>query len=190
MIYSLTDIGLLAILEGLRGRTSIRELYLDQNDFGPRATQALVNLVTGRNCHWSLLHLSQANFRNADCVALADSLHSNLSLTDLDLSRNSIGHTDSLQATHRGAVVAIAEVLESMNCHLQKLNLAWNLIRDNSAQRLSQAFLLNHSITFLDVSSNRLGEIGAYQLADALQWNKTLNHLNLANNGIASCAGM
>mmetsp|Transcript_13174 Transcript_13174/g.14537 ORF Transcript_13174/g.14537 Transcript_13174/m.14537 type:complete len:99 (-) Transcript_13174:109-405(-) len=49
---------------------------------------------------------------------------------------------------------------------------------------MAEALKFNHSVTELDLGSNKIGVVGARALAETLKVNRTLTHLDLGDNQI------
>lgn len=75
-------------------------------------------------------------------------------------------------------------MLSDRSCRIESLKLAWNMIRFESGVALMQSLKENHSLTYLDVSYNGLGQEGAEMLGDALHVNTTLCSVLISNNNI------
>ena len=106
--------------------------------------------------------------------SLSLALKANSSLTNLDLTLNSIGDT--------GAEF-LSQALR-VNSSLTYLDLTENSIGDTGAESLSQALTVNSSLTNLDLTGNSIGDTGVESLSQALTVNSSLTNLNLCFNGI------
>ena len=98
----------------------------------------------------------------------------NSSLTDLDLSCNSICDLGGK---------SLSQIL-TVNSSLTNLNLSHNSIGDTGANSLFQALTRNSTLTNLNLSHNSIGDIGAKSLFTAIARNSTLTNLNLSHNNI------
>ena len=72
----------------------------------------------------------------------------------------------------------------SSNTSLTYLDLSSNKICDSVAASLSQALSVNTSLTYLDLSSNKIYNSGAASLSQALSVNTSLTYLDLSSNRI------
>ena len=72
----------------------------------------------------------------------------------------------------------------SSNTSLTYLDLSSNKICDSGAASLSQALSVNTSLTYLDLSSNEIYNSGAASLSQALSVNTSLTYLDLSSNRI------
>jgi hypothetical protein len=107
-------------------------------------------------------------------LALATALHSNTTLTSLNLGYNHIGDE---------GVPALATAL-MINKTLTSLNLKGNQIGPAGAQALAAALMNNKTLTSFDLRSNQIRDEGAQALATAIQNNTALKNLNLEGNQI------
>ena len=127
----------------------------------------------GEHLHFSYLKLDE-EISKYEVVSLSKALSVNSSLTNLDLSDNTVGDSGA---------VSLSQAL-AVNSSLTNLDLTRNSIRDFGAASLSQALSVNSSLTNLDLSGNDIGYAGAASLSQALAVNSSLTHLNLRGNCI------
>ncbi|CAH3103680.1 unnamed protein product, partial [Porites lobata] len=127
----------------------------------------------GEHLHISYLKLEPLIWRY-DIVTLSKALSVNSSLTNLDLSYNSIGDSGAASLSQALAV----------NSSLTNLDLTGNDIGCSGAAPLSQALAVNSSLTNLDLHGNSIGYSGAASLSQALAVNSSLTNLNLSGNRI------
>ena len=127
----------------------------------------------GEHLHISYLKLEPLIWEY-DIVPLSKALSVNSSLTNLDLSYNSIGDSGAASLSQALAV----------NSSLTNLSLNLNSIGDFGAASLSQALAVNSSLTNLDLSANSIGDSGAASLSQALGVNSSLTNLDLSANSI------
>ena len=80
-------------------------------------------------------------------------------------------------------IALLANALQK-NHSLTYLKLRENQVGDAGASALAKALQNNHSLTKLDLSSNQVGDAGASALAKALQKNHSLTDLNLGRNKV------
>ena len=133
------------------------------------------NLVCtlGEHLHITYLKLEPSIWRY-EVVSLSKALSVNSSLTNLDLSENSIGASGAASLSQALAV----------NSSLTNLKLNLNGICHPGAAFLSQALAVNSSLTNLDLSENGIGDPGAASLSQALAVNSSLTNLKLNLNSI------
>jgi len=122
----------------------------------------------------SCLLLQQCNLPDSLIPFLMSALPSSPTLTELDLSQNSLGP---------GGFAAIAQGLLHEN-ELRSLRLAHNPGRGEGLQFLSNALRSNPNLLRLDLSCVGAGDPGACHLAGALMENTHLRILNLSENQI------
>ena len=104
--------------------------------------------------------------------ALGDMLRSNHTLTELDLSWNSI---------RLESAIAIAVALEK-NTTLKTLLLGYNSFGDMPSQVLGRTLKTNTGLTVLDLEYNSITPKAATVLANAISFNGTLLKLNINGN--------
>jgi Ran GTPase-activating protein (RanGAP) involved in mRNA processing and transport len=141
-----------------------------------RALAAAVNLET--------LDISQNKCGDNGAVAICHALKGNTRLLKLNLRQNEIGARGGKE---------IGDLLACPGLRLKKLNVSWNSIRGYGSSALCRAVGANVYLQRLDISWNIVGEESALQLGDALARNKSMFYLNLEHCGIndvsaVSCA--
>ncbi|CBN74609.1 Hypothetical leucine rich repeat protein [Ectocarpus siliculosus] len=147
-------------------------------------------------------------------AAIMVAVATNTTLKTLNLSGNNMGGTSDLIASHhhqqRGSAASaaagvggsggevggadrltggasVALALDSNNS-LTYLDLSWNKIGEINAAPIGLALENNHALRWLSLAGNRLGDQGAFSLGEALGVNCSLTHLDVSFNGI-SCSG-
>ncbi|CAH3152027.1 unnamed protein product [Porites evermanni] len=125
------------------------------------------------------LALQQGEIRHRDiddaaAAVIAAVLEANTTLTNLDLSRNSVGPAGA---------ESLATALKT-NTTLTNLDLSQNNVGPAGADSLATALKTNTTLTNLDLSQNNVGPAGAESLATALKTNTTLTNLNLSRNNV------
>ena len=121
------------------------------------------------------LQLSSNNISDAGATDLAQALHHNSTLKVLHLSRNNISYAGA---------TALAQALHH-NSALKELHLSCNNISDAGATALAQALHHNSALKELDLSHNNISDVGATALAQALHHNSTLKMLDMSHNNIS-----
>ncbi len=145
------------------------------------------------------------NFIDYRCMQLlAEGLHCNHTLTQLNISFNPIGdeglellsatllynrHLQVLNANRigvgsKGVSFLAAALLNNQNSSLKKLDLSWNLIKDDGALKLADLLVNNPPLVELNLNNNRICCRGARALALALDqfYNRRMEKLHLGNN--------
>ena len=120
------------------------------------------------------LNLSHNSIGDTGAASLSQALTVNSSLTNLDLVSNSIGHTGA---------ASLSQAL-TVNSSLTNLDLSWNSIGHTGAASLSQALTVNSFLTNLNLRANSMGHPGAESLSQALKVNSSLTNLDLKENSI------
>ena len=170
--------GLLALAQALHLNSTLQEKSLkrlivtvngdnEANDFA----QLLVEYpYMVDNINKQYLH----NITDAGAAAIAQALHHNSTLKELDLS-NSISDAGA---------VALAQALHH-NSTLKDLNLSSNRISDVGVVALAQALHHNSTLKMLDLSGNdAIGKEGTHQLVQALTVNTSLTKVTSYYGGL------
>ena len=182
----LTDESLGPILRACMNCKCLKKLDVGGNKMDEDASEAMGELLGHYNCNLEILNMCKADVDDGECAELIEKLADNYSVHELDLSNNLIGIGESnniVNPDYDTGGEAIAEMLEKGG-NLKALNLAWNLIRSDSARQLGESLTNNTVLTVLDLSYNAFGDAGGQAIGGALFTNNTLRRLNLANNAI------
>ena len=164
--HNIGDEGACSFGASLIKNSNVRRLYFNSNHAHPVLTKVL---------HHGRHHLTNKKISDAGVTAIAQALHHNSTLLQLDLSNNSI--------TDAGAT-AVAQALHH-NSTLWKLDLSNNSITDAGATAVAQALHHNSTLLQLDLSNNSVSDAGVTAVAQALHHNSTLWKLDLSNNSIS-----
>jgi len=146
---------------------SITELKLSEYTLETKDIENLANVLSN-NTSLKILDLSYNKIGDIGALHLATSLRYNTTLQKLNLTRNDI--TDN-GATYLGNAL-------KYNTGLQALNLTRNDITDG-VKKLAEGLFNNTSLKILDLSYNKIGDIGALHLANSLLTNTSLQSLLL-----------
>ena len=163
--HNIGDEGACSFGASLIKNSKVWRLYFNSNHAHPVLTRVL---------HHGRHHLTNKKISDAGVTALAQALHHNSTLQQLDLSNNSI--TDA-------GVTAIAQALHH-NSTLWKLDLSSNSVSDAGTTAVAQALHYNSTLRELDLSNNSVSDAGTTAVAQALHHNSTLRKLDLSNNSI------
>ena len=188
---NLTDEGVAAILEAVKPITTLKYLDISRNKMDDDAADALASYVQQEDCPCESLVMQVSDVDDFEGERFVSCLMNNRSITEIDLSDNLLGRAEVMRAVVPDMCTcteAFAQMLESDNCILKKLTLAWNTIRLQSCISLCRSLRTNQSLTYLDMSYNSLSHDGGEALGDALLENEVLQHLNIASNAINSSA--
>ncbi|XP_051777884.1 NACHT, LRR and PYD domains-containing protein 3-like isoform X22 [Erpetoichthys calabaricus] len=158
----------------------LTELNLSKNNMEDSGVDQLCEGLRSENCKLEKLSLSYCRLSSRCCLALSSALSAPHSrLTELNLSNNN-NMEDS-------GVDQLCEGLRSENCKLEKLNLELCGLTSRCSSSLSSVLSSPHSrLTMLDLSGNKLGDLGAHQLCEGLRTPKCkLEKLRLSGNEIS-----
>ncbi|XDV53593.1 hypothetical protein PO909_022061 [Leuciscus waleckii] len=145
----------------LRSNPSLRELDLSGNNIGDSGVDQLSALLADPQCKLEKLELRSCNISDGGCAVLSSALRSNLSLRELDLSKNNFGNA---------GVKQLSTLLKHTQCKLEKLGLRSCNISDGGCADLSSALRSNPShLRELDLSENVITDSGMKQLSDLLE---------------------
>ena len=182
----LTDVGLGAIVQVIIQKSDLTVLNIGQNKIDGETAQALADYIASPSCSIQELYLSNADVDDLEVQTFTTSLHTNRSIKVLDLSHNLIGVMENINVVQPDFVTggeAIAEML-LVNNSLTSLNLAWNLIRKESAVAVGQALAHNTGLISLNLSYNALANDGSQAVGHALVSNNCLEALDLSYNNV------
>jgi hypothetical protein len=150
------------MVRGVLSDVTMSSMNLSFNSLGADGTVIFIN---------ALLQADFFRFDKAISSAECAGLHS--ALTDLDLSRNSIGIAGS---------AAIESLLAAPKCTIKNLVLCSNMLADPGCAMVFRALKHNTSLTSLNISENGASNAAGYQIGISLEANSFLSHLNLAYN--------
>ncbi|MCC8377742.1 MAG: hypothetical protein LN567_05110 [Rickettsia endosymbiont of Graphium doson] len=171
------DIGDIEIIEVLKikvlkGNNTLTSLDLSVNgitDKGVAKIGEFLELNTLKS-----LSLDTNSITDIGSAIIVKALNGNTSLTELSLAYNNISD---------------ATIIEALNYNiLTSLILKGNFIADDGATKIGEYLANNNSLTFLDLSTNRI-ENGD-RIGEALRNNNTLTYLDLSENKIEFAAGI
>ena len=119
------------------------------------------------------LLLGSTSLRSSDMQSLGQMLTSNNTLSVMDISGNAIG-PDGCQY-----------LADCRNISLNKVIMSRCKLGVSGADKIG-IMLCHSSITYVDLGSNSIGDVGVEKLIEHLKSNKTIKHLGLWNNDITS----
>ena len=117
------------------------------------------------------LLLGNTSLRSSDMQSLGQMLTSNSTLSVMDISGNDIG-PDGCQY-----------LADCRNISLSKLKMSGCKLGVSGADKIG-IMLCHSSITYVDLNSNSIGDVGVEKLVEHLKFNKTIKHLGLWGNDI------
>ncbi|KAK3274479.1 hypothetical protein CYMTET_17331 [Cymbomonas tetramitiformis] len=163
------DRGMAAIAAALERNRALTALHATSNIINLQGSQAIAKALK-TNCVLTKLVMAGNNLGSDGAAALAGALAANVFLADLDIAECAIGDIGA----H-----AIGQALE-FNHMLTSLNLRKNRI-EHQVVAISRALAKNQTLTKLSLAENTLTADGALLVAEAIQMNPVINHLNLAS---------
>ncbi|XP_063048966.1 NACHT, LRR and PYD domains-containing protein 3-like, partial [Engraulis encrasicolus] len=194
-----------SLAAALSSGSSLRQLYLTNNNLQDSGVALLSAALGNPLCQLETLKLRNCNLTGKSCSSLAAALSSGSSLRQLDLSRN-YSLQDSgvaLLSAALGNPLCQLETLKLYDCKLtekscsslaaalssgsslRKLDLTWNNLRDSGVALLSAA--LGNPLSQLEtldlISCNLTGK-SCSSLAIALSSGSSLKQLDLSHNNL------
>ncbi|XP_051865187.1 NACHT, LRR and PYD domains-containing protein 3-like isoform X2 [Pristis pectinata] len=129
---------------------SLVELELSGGKLGDSAVKLLAAALKVTKYKIRRLKLWCIGLSGSSAEDLASALSINSSLTELDLSDNELGHS---------GVKLVSAALRDPVCKIKKLELRGVGLTDSGAEDLASALSTNRSLTELDLSDNKLGDL-------------------------------
>uniref|UniRef100_A0A8C1LEY6 NACHT domain-containing protein n=1 Tax=Cyprinus carpio TaxID=7962 RepID=A0A8C1LEY6_CYPCA len=160
----LTDKSCPALATVLGSDTSLKELYMNNNNLQNSGVKLLCTGLKNINCKLEILSLKNNCITEGGCHVLAAALNSNPSnLTELDLSENKLGNP---------GMKIILTLFENVQCRMEKLKLNCISITDEGCAALASA--INSNLRELDLSRNQIGDSGVTEISSLLRNSQTL----------------
>lgn len=188
---ALTDEGASALLDAVMHLPNITSLDISMNKIDGNAADSLADYLKAKTCPLKTLTLTGADIDDSECDRFITALRYNTTMTELDMSNNKIGVSETLNVVKpdfRTGSEALATFLMKSDCSLETLKLHWNMIRLDGAVTFANSLRFNSSLTDLDISYNSFARHGGEALGDALVENKTLRTLNVCGNSFNATA--
>ena len=160
-----------SLAQVLNGLQQLHTLNLCDNEIGPSGAGALADALCS-NTTLATLTLSCNEIRSDGAAEIANALSRNATLKYLLLASNSIG---DLGASHMAAAIAgRAPPLPGLGeCSLVELQLGFNGITDNGADKLGVALKKNNHVTELGLPGNDISATKMEAIVSALHANLT-----------------
>ncbi|KAG1944037.1 NACHT, LRR and PYD domains-containing protein [Pimephales promelas] len=181
----LTDEGCSAVTSALKSNPShLRHLYLGGNKLGDLGVKNLSDLLMIPQCKLETIYLQSCSITEKQSLILTSALKSNPShLRDLSLSENKLGDS---------GVKNLSDLLMNPQCKLEKLHLDSCSITEEQSLILTSALKSNPShLRHLDLSENKLGDLGVNHLCDVLKDSHCkLERLSLKDCGITDVSAL
>ncbi|GMH33627.1 hypothetical protein BSKO_01461 [Bryopsis sp. KO-2023] len=152
----------------------LTSLRLNKTSLGEEGVLSIVSALKNGNMKLSILSLSGTLMANKSAIAFGELFEFNHTLTELDLSWNSI---KSEGAKH------LARGLMS-NATLHKLNLSWNGLENDGVTALGEMLMMNLGIKELNLISTRAGAEACLIISEGLKANDILETLYMDGNPI------
>ncbi|XP_059158900.1 leucine-rich repeat-containing protein 34-like isoform X2 [Physella acuta] len=197
--------GAVAIAHALRTNTTLKVLRLNGNKMGNKGGMAFAQALQ-INTTLESLDIGDADLTIECLIALATVLRDNHTLKALNVNRPLLWTVQEEPTDHFTRMIKVNKGLREL--HMQKfnmrdlgacrfaenlvhnftltyLNLSCNRITRDGVKELSKVLKLNTALRVLDLSFNRLEDDGAMHLAEAIgPYNTTLECLNIVSNKI------
>ncbi|XP_051865130.1 uncharacterized protein LOC127566655 [Pristis pectinata] len=163
----LTYSGVEDLVSALSANQSLTELNLGFNELGDSGVKLLSAALRGPEYEIQRLVLDHVGLTDSAAEVLASALSTQLSLTELDLTGNSLGDS---------GVKLLSAALSNPECNIQRLELYNVGLTDSGAEYLVSALSTNRSLTELEMSFNSLtdGSVPALRrlilTLPSLQW--------------------
>lgn len=200
--------GVIALCAALKHEDcKLVDLDLSNNNVNYEGVRSLCDLLKLQTARLTHLALRRNSLTARDIEPLRDVLRNNLTLTNLDLSANTLGDAGA-ECLYRGltgvnsgrlenlsvgrnemesrGIKLLSDALKSENCGLKRLNLAWSKIGDVGMKHICDALKDgNCQLTSLDLSCNEINQTGLQYLCLALQSsNCKIVNLHLSSNNL------
>ncbi|MDP2434870.1 MAG: hypothetical protein Q8P67_03940, partial [archaeon] len=172
--------GALALANGLRGNTTLRDLDFGETEVGKEGGEEILAMALRGNGSLRRLEVGQERLGRGGGLVVATMLKQNSALQALSLGANAMGPT---------AGEALAQAMER-NCGLKTLVLMANQLGKECGKALGKALGSNSTLTALTVGPNRIGSEGGEAIARGLCGNASLRTLVLRANQMGPGVGV
>ncbi|CCW60955.1 unnamed protein product [Phytomonas sp. EM1] len=182
-----SDYPMIGVPSDLRNCNDV--LNLSYAGLGTQGSFALAAALRVNSSIQTLI-LSNNYITTSGAMAIIDAIIESRNVTEVNLSSNRIGAPETypgVNASLRGGDVI--NKLISSGSIITKLSLRDNYISDTDLEIFSETLAENITLQHLDLSYNKLGHLGAIELAKVLSRNADLREINLERNtfGAAGC---
>ncbi|XP_030687399.1 leucine-rich repeat-containing protein 74A [Globicephala melas] len=171
---SITEEGILSLVEMLQENYYLQEMNISDNDLGLEGARILCEFLQNNTSSLFSLQLSGNNFKEEAAELFCQALSTNYRIKSLDLSHNQFSDK---AGEYLGQMLAL-------NVGLQSLDLSWNHLYIQGVVALCSGLRANVSLKKLDLSMNSFGNEGAAALGEVLRLNNSLAYLDLSSNNI------
>jgi len=201
----LADDGAEELAKALRGKTSVTELLLSDNNLTEEGAAALVDTMSGipvRRVDWAFNMLGDNGMNSIVAMMGNTLLHLNLRDNEIEVD----GATILAQAFSGGAAPRLLslnlrqnqilsagalEICNSLQGHgsITALDLRENSIRAEGAEGIAQLVASTSTLKYLAICRNATANEGAALLGDSLRSNKSLTELWMQDSHIENPGG-
>ena len=113
-------------------------------------------------------------YRTSGVKIVAEVLHSNRTVENINLSNNRISYKEAN---------FLSECIEN-NCTLKEIDISYNKISNDGVKSIVTALKYNCTLTKLNVANNKISTLAAPAISESLKVNNTIKELNLSYNCI------
>lgn len=181
----LTDVTLMPLMLKLISMKTLTHLDLSFNKIDD-SSEVIMDYIKSPECCLTTLMLNGADVDDTEAGNLSEALSMNSSLLTLSLAHNLLGRDEPKAAFNKELVtggVAIGKMLE-VNSTITKLDLSWNAIRLDSAEKLAASIRKNSTLVELHLGHNGFGDNATQIIGRALKTNDTLTALDISYNSL------
>ncbi|XP_032872138.1 ribonuclease inhibitor-like [Amblyraja radiata] len=157
----LTDSGAEDLVSAISTNHTVTWLDISGNKLGNSGVKLVSAALSNPDCKIHTLGLQRVGLTDSGAEDLVSALSTNHTVTWLDLSGNKRGNS---------GVKLVSAALRHPHCKIQRLGLQRVGLTDSGAEDLVSALSTNHTVTWLDLSGNKLGNSGV-KLVSAALWN-------------------
>ncbi|XP_012598165.1 leucine-rich repeat-containing protein 74A isoform X3 [Microcebus murinus] len=173
---SITEEGVLSLLEMLQENYYLQELNISNNRLGLEGARIISDFLQRDSSSIWNLELSGNHLKEEAAELLSQALSTNYRIKRLDLSHNQFSDAGGEQL---GQMLGI-------NVGLMSLDLSWNHFHVRGAVALCNGLRSNVTLKKLDLSMNGFGNEGALALGEVLRLNGSLAYLDISGNDISN----
>ncbi|XP_046343701.2 leucine-rich repeat-containing protein 34-like isoform X1 [Haliotis rufescens] len=199
---NITDEGAQHLAKLIEGTPGLQELDLMGNDIGPDGAEHIAKALQ-TNETLRTLRMTGNKIGNKGGMCFAQALQVNLTLEALDVGDTDmtiesviamatvLNQNKTLKAlnvnrpilfTHQEETTVHFSKMLKVNRSLEELHLQKYDMRDFGATRLAECLMENYTLTYLDLSCNRITRDGTKELAKVLKKDTALKTLDLGFN--------
>lgn len=166
--------GACALAKSLYNNTTLKNLRLDGNKIGNKGGMAFAQALQ-INTTLKMLDIGDADLTIECLIAIATVLRENNNLEALNVNRPLLWTYQEEPTDHFTRMIKVNKGLKEL--HMQKFGM-----RDFGACRFAENLMHNFTLTYLNLSCNRITRDGVKELAKVLKLNTALKVLDLGYN--------